>query len=120
MILNTWNKITLICGNHGDDCTHQMQIKQYENDKRDTVFYSCPEYKSIYGSNHDGRSCNNRLSIKDYERMMEKISDLADDGAEIIDIEGAKWTDRGIDYTVLKDDGKGYTVSVLNRKAMAK
>lgn len=61
---DSWNTVTLLCGNHGEDFSHKMQLKEGPH----SLFYSCPEYKSIYGTNHEGRSCNNRLTLVDFER----------------------------------------------------
>ena len=63
MLQKSWNAVTLICGNHKKDHSHPMKLQQGPH----SLFFSCPEYKSIYGDDHEGRSCNNRLTLVDYE-----------------------------------------------------
>jgi len=118
MILKSWESIKLICGNHGDDLTNEMQI--HEGREGMSTFYSCPCFKSIYGDNHDGRSCNNRLNTVDYERMLKELSDKAYDGVEDVNLTGYKWTKNGVEYKVLKNKRGKFTVSVLNKKAISR
>ena len=120
MVLNSWKNVTMICGNHGNDCTHEMQIKESLNTGHDTAFFVCPEYKSIYGDNHEGKSCNNRLTVKDYMGMLEKLEDMAFDGAEEADLTGYKWKKAGVEYEVLDHTDGHFTVKMRNRKAIAK
>lgn len=65
MLQKSWNAVTLICGNHKGDQSHPMKLQQGPH----SLFFSCPEYKSIYGDDHEGRSCNNRLTLVDYENF---------------------------------------------------
>lgn len=118
MYLNTWGRLTLVCGNHGDDYTNKMILKEYLGSKHDTVFYACPRFISIY-QQKEGRSCNNRLTIKESEKLLNKLMELSQDGPEEVNLTGYKWTtSNGIEYHVLKHDKTGFTVSVLNRRAI--
>lgn len=116
MYLNSWGKVTLICGNHGDDHSHEMGLKQGPH----SLFYSCPEYKSIYGDNHEGRSCNNRLNLVDYEAMLNHLNEMADgNGIEEVCLEGYRFTQKGVSYQVLEHKGGRFKVKMLNKKAIA-
>ena len=42
MILGNWQNIKLICGNHGEDYSHEMIIHQGREGM--STFYSCPCY----------------------------------------------------------------------------
>ena len=123
LIVDSWKKVKLVCGNHGEDVSKEMQIKEYLGSVNDTVFYNCPDFKSIYADKKDLdgiRSCNNRLSISDFTKMLKKLTDLADDGAEETNLTGYKWEDRGIEYKVLEHKHGKFTVRVLNKKAISR
>ena len=120
MYLNSWNDLTIVCGNHGDDHSNRMQIKEYLSSRMDTAFYSCPQYKSIFGKEHSGRSCNNRMTIADFERLLNHLMGLSDGGTEEVNLVGLKWKERGIEYEVLEQKDGKFTVSMLNRKAISK
>ena len=121
MVKNSWNNVTLVCGNHGSDHTNIMAIKEYLGNSLDSAFYSCPEYRSIYAKEQDGkRSCNNRLSVGDFEKMLMHLYEMSldENGPEDVNLTGYKWKTRnGISYEVLEHtvDGK-FTVKVLNHK----
>ena len=120
MYLNSWENVTLICGNHKDDETIEMQIKEVKGGRFDTAFYSCPEYRSIYGKDHEKRSCNNRLTVTDFEKMLNYIMTESDDGVNTINLTGHKWTMNGIDFEVIEQEGIRFKVKMLNKKAIAK
>lgn len=114
---DSWNTITLLCGNHSDDYSHEMQLKEGPH----SLFYSCPEYKSIYGKEHEGRSCNNRLTLVDFERMLNFLNkkSFAPFGQEV-NLTGYRWTEKGVTYKVLEHKGGKYKVLMLNKKAISK
>ena len=116
MVLNTWNDVKLICGNHGEDCTCEMTLREGATGK--SPFYVCPRYVSIF-SGMGGKSCSNNLSIKDYEKMLEKIMDdkYGEFGNEL-SAKGMRFTIKNIDFRVLEDNKEGIKVLVLNRKAI--
>lgn len=66
MILGNWQNIKLICGNHGEDYSHEMIIHQGREGM--STFYSCPCYQSLLQKEITNKSCNNRLNIVDYEK----------------------------------------------------
>lgn len=95
-----------------------MQLKQGPH----SLFYSCPEYRSIFGENHKGRSCNNRLTLVDFENMLNYLMDLAngEDGMFETNISGHKWDKNGVHYEVLEHVNGKFTVLMLNHKAISK
>lgn len=115
MIRNSWNNVKLICGAHGEDHTHEMTLKQGPH----SLFYSCPEYKSIFGDKH-GKSCNNRLTLVDFEKMLNHLVEESEeaDGLVDVDLTGYTWSKNGVTYTVLKHDGDKFEVLMKNDKAM--
>lgn len=118
MIRDSWNKVILICGNHGEDHTHVMQLKQGPH----SLFYSCPEYKSIYGTDHDGRSCNNRLTLVDFEKMLDYLIEQTYLSGDLngTDLRGLVWEKNGVRYEVLNQEHDVYTVLMKNQKAISK
>ena len=95
MLQKSWNAVTLICGNHKKDHSHPMKLQQGPH----SLFFSCPEYKSIYGDDHEGRSCNNRLTLVDYERLLDYLTErtYAGDGLQETNLTGLKFTLKGVD-----------------------
>ena len=116
MLLNSWQCITLICGNHGDDHTNEMHLKKGPH----SLFYSCPKYHSIYSKEEQaGISCNNRLTLVDYERLLDYLTEKArgEFGSEV-DLTGLRWKDKGVEYHVLEHRNGKFTVKMLNVKAI--
>lgn len=117
MIKNQWKRTKLFCGNHGDDYTHEMQLKQGPH----SLFYSCPCYKSIYADSRNGKSCNNRLTLVDFEDMLHTITDKAYQNApEETDLTGMKWQKKGVEYKVLSQEDGEFSILMLNKKAISK
>ncbi len=122
--VGSWKNIKLVCGNHGENYEHEMEIKVITNAKgdRDSAFYTCPLFISLDDMSKGDTSCRNRLSYGDFEKMLATLNDLADDGAEVTNLTGYTWTTKnGITFKVIKHSTKygKFTVSVLNRKANA-
>lgn len=118
MLLKSWNNIELICGNHTDE---EIQMKIHEGKEGSSPFYACPRYVSIYLKSNE-RSCNNRLSITELEKLLKHLNEKAvnPDSPNNNNLTGYTWSSRGIDYKVLEHKNGKFKVSVLNRKAMAK
>lgn len=117
MIKNQWSMTKLFCGNHGSDHSNEMQLKQGPH----SLFYSCPCYKSIYGKDHEGRSCNNRLTLVDFEDMLHTITEKAYEHApEETDLTGYKWQKKGVTYEILEQKDGAFSVLMLNKKAISK
>lgn len=118
MILGSWGTIKLICGNHGEDISNEMQV--HEGSEGMSAFYNCPQYKSIYGKDHSTKSCNNRLSITEYTKMLDFLMNrLMDDSGVENDLTGLQWKMQGTQYKVIEHEGDNIIVSVLNKKAIS-
>lgn len=116
MLLNSWKCITLICGNHQDDTGNIMELKKGPH----SLFYACPKYQSIYDQNRtEEKSCNNRLTLVDYEALLEHLTEKAKgDFGMVIDLTGYRWKHKGVKYRVLKHENGHFTVSMLNVRAI--
>lgn len=114
---NSWQNFTLVCGNHPDDHSNEMTLKKGPH----SLFYSCPKYLSIY-KHIPGRSCNNRINLVDYERMLNHLNAMAASGNGIEDVclKGYRFKDHGIEYEVLEHKDGKFRVSMLNKKAIAR
>lgn len=100
----------------------EKYIKAHFIHKRTSKYVGCPEYKSIYGDDHEGRSCNNRLTLVDYEKLLDYLTErtYAGDGLQETNLTGLKFTLKGVDYEVLEHTKDKYRVLMLNRKAISK
>lgn len=121
-----YQSIRLICGNHGDDYSKEMFEKENIGTANDSAFYACREYKSIYGDVR-GRSCNNRVGVNDYLRILTEISRYMFSGAEENDLVGLDsdrlptWKKKGLHFKIIgKTEDGVYLVSVLNKTAIAR
>ena len=111
MKARSWDKITLVCANHGEDRGNRMTLQQGR-----TLFYACPCYKSENGS----RGCRNNLTLNAFEKMLDRLDrESQSNPLEVMDITGLKWKDNGVDYEVSEQKGELFTVSILNRKSIA-
>lgn len=115
-MVTNWNQITLVCGNHKGDDFPYMQLKEGGQ----TVFFACPMYQSIYGSVHNGRSCNNRISQPDFMKLIEYLNQhLYSHGHYPNDLTGEKFSIKWIDFEVLThtvDDN--FIIKMLNKRAI--
>lgn len=116
MQLNSWNCITLICGNHGEDYSNIMELKQGPH----SLFYSCPKYHSIYSTKEQTeKSCNNRLTLVDYEQMLDLLTEKAKGNfGESVNLTGYTWTKKGVKYKVIEHKEGHFKVAMLNIKAI--
>lgn len=111
MKANSWNKVTLVCANHGEDKNNKMILQQGR-----TLFYACPCYKSVNGS----KGCRNNLTLNAFEKMLNRIDvESQSNPLETMEVTGFKWKDNGVDYEVLEQKDDCFTVSILNRKSIA-
>lgn len=111
MIKKIWSNTQLVCGNHGDDFSRIM----LPHEGHSSLFYSCPEYKG------QDCSCNNKLSLVDFEKMLSLIEDvLTDDEAEINDLTGMRFKIAGAEFRVVEHGRNSFRVAVLNKKSLSK
>lgn len=80
------------------------------------------EQKTYILHDHEGRSCNNRLTLVDYEKLLDYLTErtYAGDGLQETNLTGLKFTLKGVDYEVLEHTKDKYRVLMLNRKAISK
>ena len=110
MKTNSWEKVTLICANHGEDKSHKMILQQGRS-----LFYACPCYKSENGS----RGCKNNLTLHAFEKMLDRIDNESQSNPlEVMEVTGLRWKDNGVDYEVIAQEDDRFTVSILNRKSI--
>jgi len=92
-----WNDIVPLCGNHEEEVV--MEVKQTPT----STFYVCPKYKEE-NRTEDEDQCLNRMSMDDYQNMVEKIAD--EEAQQMLhfqtaDLTGMRWMRNGILYEVV-------------------
>lgn len=100
MITNLWGKLELYCGNGHEE---KMELKE----KRAGIFYECPV-------------CQNSFSLKDVEKLFEKIEEVetqADLNDEFLDIKNMSLVVGHCRYKIL-DNGDKVKISGINKKAL--
>lgn len=116
MIRGFWQTTTLVCGNHPGRKEVVMTLQQGPKN----LFYACPKYHPENRS-EDENPCANRISLKEFERMLDKIFDVlekADENGVVMNLANYTWTYRGVDFKVLSHTTKDMKVSALNRRAL--
>ena len=108
MIKNIWKNVDVVCGNHKDN--HKIRLVPTQG--KDSMFYACPKYRQE-NRESDERACPNRITLKDYEAMINHISELIEKNGGFINLaywEGYKGnsriyvnTDRGSVYYSIKE-----------------
>lgn len=112
-IKNSWNILKLVCGNHGEDHSIALQIQSGPH----SLFYACPKYHAENRSAGE-HPCFNRLTLKDYEKILSHISDLMM-GDEVLCLDNYKWkTKNGIECKVLSCTAEEIVIEVVNRPAL--
>ena len=119
MVGNFWNNIHLYCGKHGDD--HSIELVPHESPTGRDIFYSCPKY---YPENREEgeTACGNRLSMLDYENMVNKLSDMvskAEMSGQTLNLGGFAFKNRsGVIFKVLKDEHGRLDILVDNKRSI--
>lgn len=123
MIRNLWKNIHLRCGCHDKPVkmSPHDSASHYDGQEDLTAFYACPKYYEEY--REAGESpCFNRLSVKDYESMVETISTLltnAEKERSEINLEGLAWKNKnGIEFRVYKHNRNGIYISMINKRVI--
>lgn len=98
MIVNSWKNTTPVCGFCGKVMTLEMTRSGFR--------YKCP-------------GCNNWISDRRFESMLDKLSALEDEmfeAKEIGNLVDKTFTvGKGVKCNILEDDGEGrFTVSIRN------
>ena len=110
MIANLWGQIDLYCGMHGDKL-----VPMTLDEAHHPLMYRC-------SASTPKNECLNVLNIADFQKMMEKISDIlleAELSGSLPSIKNLKWTNKGIIFTVISDEKGRYAIRILNKKAVA-
>ena len=117
IIKNLWNNTTFYCG-HDHNEPVKMEYKTGES-----MFYSCPRYY-VDNKNRPGeRSCANRMSFADAEKILDKITDEIteiEEAGGVVNIKNLQFDYNGIHVKVLSHDpiSDKLEVEILNRKAL--
>lgn len=140
-INSKWNDVTLLCGNHSEEEHIEAIFTSGQS-----VFYACPHFypkeirsavlavkagddtSSISLSEYEKQintasepRCFNRLSLYEYEKMLNHLSsEIAEaefDGT-VLNLTNYKFKLRGVEYTVIKHDGRNLVVKYINKKAI--
>ena len=118
-ISKAWQHTKLICGNHGDDLTHEMRLEETGK----TLTYICPNFTEETRKKGEC-TCNNKITLYDFEKMLDKVASTiikADMKNEIIHLDNFTWkNNQGISYKVIKHAPEEIIVTVLNPKALEK
>lgn len=116
MITGSWNKTTLICGNHPEGEEHQMIIQQGPH----SPFYACPKY-NIENLKPNEIQCYNRINLNDYEKMLNHIANILVEGeinGEEICLTNHTWKYRGKEFKVLNHDKNGIVIKFIDKLAV--
>ena len=135
--LNTfWSRITLVCGNHGKDYSHEFVIKEvnrlefYEkrrkNALRSEAFYTCPLYKNYEQVEGGETVCSNNIPYGEIFKLASWIESGESECVygENVFLTGRKYkTKNGVEFKVVEQtmvDGEPhYKIAVLNKRAIS-
>lgn len=121
MIPNIWKKIHIVCGCH--KITNEnapIKMMPHEGVNGGDIFYSCPKYyeeNRTYGE----KACGNRISIRDYQKMVEHISDILEDSyrnRSIVNLTGMKWKNNSVEYEIIQHTGSQIVIAVKNTRTI--
>ena len=111
-------RVKIICGNHAKDVE---PIEMIVGEGRFGGFWSCPKYNAENRCEHEA-PCFNRFNFLDYEKLLGYISKLyieaEANGEQLLNLTGTRWTVKGIDYEIIRDDKDGLLVSVINKPSL--
>lgn len=116
MIKNFWKNITVICGNHGENTSIKMDLKQGPS----SLFYSCPKY---YPENRKPgeKACVNRVNLIDFQKIVEMMSEeieQAESTGNRICLTNRVFKVRYTEVTVLKHSKEHIVIKLLNKQAI--
>ncbi len=115
---NLWGNTRFFCG-HDHKEPVEMTYKT-----GDTMFYSCPRYY-VDNTNRPGeRSCANRLSFADAEKILDKVTEQIteiEESGGMVNITNYQFDYNGIHVKVLNHDpmSEKLDLEILNRKALS-
>ena len=104
---DAWENTTLICGNHEDD----SNVMELINDNG-TICYRCPCCIPGFAE----YSCTNRISVLEFERILDKIDEKTGDIFTIATLKGYSWKRGKHRFSVLDETDGNYTIKATKVK----
>lgn len=133
MIVNLWQKVRLLCGNHdpGEAGLPQMTPHEasdsavsrslYGNNMK--MFYSCPKYYPSERAEGEP-ACRNHISMKEFENMLDVIAgeiEKANRADEMCDLLGFSWKSKaGAEFRISAFNEDRIDVVCVNKKSLWK
>ncbi len=114
LITGSWKDTTLVCGNHKE--TGDFPKMELDTSSR-LLAYVCPKCSAL-NRKDDEPVCKNRLTVYDYEKMLDHIASLvadADANDEVLNLNNYRWKRKTTEFKVLKHDGNSMTISVIDK-----
>lgn len=111
MITSLWNKTEIYCAHHDELCLMDL------NNSRGVIHYACHE---SFPENKKDSSClcKNTLSLKDFEKMLDRISEImlqAELNNEVLNLENVKFSIGQYEYKIFKHDEQ-IKIAVKNKR----
>lgn len=104
---DAWQNMVLICGNHEDEA-NVMELTNEDG----TICYRCPccipGYAEII--------CSNRISVLEYERILDKLDEKSGDTFTIANLKGFVWKRGNHRFFVIDDDNGSYRIKATKIK----
>lgn len=111
-----WSTAKIVCGNHeGPDYpTMKLEGGQY------LLYYQCTcfDYSGKYGN-----VCKNRISLTDYESILDKLSMAMNDTEapeEFLNLTNFRWHHKTLSCEVVKHSTSETVIKVVNEKALGR
>lgn len=106
MVSNLWQDTKIYCG------CHDEPVEMVLTPTKGGYEYSC--------KNKDC-GCKNFISLKDFEKMIDHLSDKlceAEVGGDVLNLTNYKWKSKFLTFKIIEHNSV-YKIEVLNRKALA-
>lgn len=116
MITNLWGFTKLVCGNHPNESNPpELVLKQTGK----MVYYGCP----TYSPKRPNDSCRNAITTRDYEKMLEYLSDKINSAylnLQTINLTNHQWqtNNKKITFKVIEHNNFGITIMVTNKEVI--
>jgi len=113
-MIKGWHTPILICANHSDGQEFVMTLQQ--SPKR--LFFACPK-RHRWNRSVGECACKNRITLKQYENMLDKISAALEKAGEdntLLNLTNYSWEACGVQFKVLSHTEVDMKISVLSPK----
>lgn len=104
---DAWDSMVLVCGNHADNSNIMELINENGN-----ICYRCPCCTPGYAE----ESCTNRISVLEYERILDRLDEKSGDIFTIASLKGYRWKSGKHKFFVLDDDEGNYRIKATKIK----